>query len=229
MSRIVTHAELVNVPDGSVFHLDEGAELTALAAERAQARGIRIERRTDYRSGRIADHSPPAPSPEELDAVIGQITSQVLARLGHVAPEDLERIAGRVAGEVLAVVGERGPLTAPSAAGPVGLPPSADYCSAYLEQERSRSRRRAVITATGRNQRGIVARLTAVIAEQGGDILDIAQTLVGEYFTMLVIVDIAELSGSFADFKTAIQSTAEQLGAQAILMHEDLVRSLHRV
>ena len=90
-------------------------------------------------------------------------------------------------------------------------------------------RSRAVITVTGRNRKGIVARLTAVIAEQGGDILDIAQTLVGEFFTMLVIVDIAELAVSFADFKAAIQATTEQLGAQAILMHEDLVRSLHRV
>ncbi len=232
MSRIITHAELIAVPDGSVYHLDQGAELTPLAAERAQARGIRIERSAG--PGRSADHSRPAVAPEELDALIGQVTSQVIARLGRIRPEELDRISGRVASEVLAVVTERersGPSgsASPSGSGPVGMPASADYCAAYLEQERSRSRRRAVITATGRNQKGIVARLTAVIAEQGGDILDIAQTLVGEFFTMLVIVDIAELSGSFADFKTAIQATAEHLGAQAILMHEDLVRSLHRV
>ena len=41
-----------------------------------------------------------------------------------------------------------------------------------------------MLTATGRNQKGIVARLTTVIAELGGDILDISQTLVGDYFTM---------------------------------------------
>lgn len=227
MSRIITHAELIAVPDGSVYHLDQGAELTPLAAERAQARGIRIERSAG--PGRSAEHSVPAVAPEELDALIGQVTSQVIARLGRIRPEELDRISGRVASEVLAVVTERERGSASGAAGPVGMPASADYCAAYIEQERSRSRRRAVITATGRNQKGIVARLTAVIAEQGGDILDIAQTLVGEFFTMLVIVDIAELAGSFADFKAAIQASAEQFGAQAILMHEDLVRSLHRV
>ena len=228
MSRIITHAELIAVPDGSVYHLDQGAELTPLAAERAQARGIRIERGP----GGSAEHSRPAQpavAPEELDALIGQVTSQVIARLGRIRPEELDRISGRVASEVLAVVTERERVASSSSAGPAGMPASADYCAAYIEQERSRSRRRAVITTTGRNQKGIVARLTAVIAEQGGDILDIAQTLVGEFFTMLVIVDIAELSGSFADFKAAIQATAEQFGAQAILMHEDLVRSLHRV
>lgn len=223
MSRIVTHAELVAVPDGGVYQLEEGAELTPLAAERAQAREIRIERAPN--PGVTTGHSSTggaAPGREELAALVGQVTAQVIARLGRVDPESLDLISGRVATEVLAAVHERAP-------GPVGLPPSADYCAAYLEQERSRSRSRAVITVTGRNRKGIVARLTAVIAEQGGDILDIAQTLVGEFFTMLVIVDIAELAVSFADFKVAIQSTAEQLGAQAILMHEDLVRSLHRV
>lgn len=226
MSRIVTHAELVAVPDGGVYPLEEGAELTPLAAERAQARGIRLE--PVSAAGPGGQRPPAAPGRDELAAVVGQVTAQVIARLGRVDPESLDLISGRVATEVLAAVQERSASPA-GAAGPIGLPPSADYCAAYLEQERSRSRRRAVITATGRNRKGIVARLTAVIAEQGGDILDIAQTLVGEFFTMLVIVDIAELSGSFADFKVAIKDTAEQLGAQAILMHEDLVRSLHRV
>ena len=216
MSRIVTHSELVAVPDGGVYYLEEGAELTPLAAERAQARGIAIER------GAAA----PELGREELTALVGQVTAQVISRLGRGSPDALDMISGRVATEVLAAVKER---AGRSPAGPVGLPPSADYCSAYLEHERSRGRSRAVITATGRNRKGIVAKLTAVIAEQQGDILDIAQTLVGEYFTMLVIVDIAELVGTFADFKVAIQQTAEQLGAQAILMHEDLVRSLHRV
>lgn len=218
MSRIVTHAELVAVPDGSVFHLEEGGELTPLAAERARARGITIEH-----------GSPPAElSGDEVAALVGQVTAQVvdrLGRLGRMSPEALDLISGRVATEVMAAVQER----LGASGGAVGMPPSADYCATYLEKQRSRERSRAVITATGKNRKGIVARLSAVIAEQGGDILDIAQTLVGDYFTMLVIVDIAGLSTSFADFKVAIQQTAEQLGAQAILMHEDLVRSLHRV
>ena len=59
--------------------------------------------------------------------------------------------------------------------------------------------------------------------------MDISQTLVGDYFTMLLIVDIGDLVASFADFKSAVQQACDQLGVQAILMHEDMVRSLHRV
>ena len=75
----------------------------------------------------------------------------------------------------------------------------------------------------------MVAKLTAILAELGGDILDISQTLVGDYFTMLVIVDIAEMQVDFAQLKTALQRASASMGFHVMLMHEDLVRSLHRV
>ena len=133
-------------------------------------------------------------------------------------------VVEKVASEVLAALGSgQAPESAP------GLPPSADYCSAYQESERSRARRKVVITSTGRNQKGVVAKLTAILAELGGDILDISQTLVGDYFTMLLIVDIAEMKVDFSQLKTALQQSAEAMGIHVMLMHEDLVRSLHRV
>jgi ACT domain-containing protein len=207
MSRIITHAEIVRIPDGGVFHLEQGAELTPLAIERAAARGITIHR-----------GAPPPPDPSEL----AEAARLVLSRLpdGQKSPEAVERVIA----EVVAAYGQGG---AP-AEGP-GLPPSADYCTAYLSAERRRDRRRAVLTASGRNQKGIVARLTAVIADFGGDILDISQTLVGEYFTMLLIVDIGEVGATFEQFKDALVRTAAECGVQAILMHEDIVSSLHRV
>ena len=48
--------------------------------------------------------------------------------------------------------------------------------------------------------------MTARIAELGGDILDISQTLVGDYFTMIVVVDTATLDVAFADFKAAMEA-----------------------
>ena len=86
-----------------------------------------------------------------------------------------------------------------------------------------------MITSTGRNQKGVVAKLTAILAELGGDILDISQTLVGDYFTMLLIVDIAEMQVDFAQLKSALSQAADAMGIHIMLMHEDLVRSLHRV
>ena len=95
----------------------------------------------------------------------------------------------------------------------------------------SESRRggRAVVTTTGKNQRGIVAKIAQAIADAGGDIVDISQTLVSDYFTMIVIVDTAALTVSFAEFKTRLERTVASAGAECLVMHEDVVNALQRV
>lgn len=219
ITRVVTHAEVAALPDGGVLHLEEGAELTPLAAERAGARRISIHRGS------------PAPfAAEAQHAAITQATQQVLAKLqdrlggalGAVSPELENELKNRIAQEVLQSLGE-GPGKE------VGLPPAADYCAAYLHDEKQHARRRAVLTATGKNQKGVVAHLATLIAEHGGDILDISQTLVGGYFTMLLIVDISDLATPFSALKQALAEAAQARGMQAILMHEDIVSSMHRV
>src|SRR5258706_14293181 len=96
-----------------------------------------------------------------------------------------------------------------------------------LEQERARTRTRAVLTTTGRNSKGIVARITARIAELGGDILDISQTLVGDYFTMIIVVDVSQLSVPFERFQEDLQAAAADPGCQTTLMHDEGMCSLH--
>lgn len=215
MARIITHAELSTIPDGGTVPLEEGAELTPLARERAAARGLRIERR----SAGVATHG------GDTEALAAAVVEQVVSRIGASSAEAMEAVTR----EVLDALGAGTTPGTTLGAGPAGLPPSADYCSSYLSSERRRARRRAVLTTTGRNRPGIVARIATAIADQGGDIVDISQTLVGDYFTMLLIVDIGDLRVPFADFQTALKQVASELGIQAILMHEDLVTSLHRV
>jgi ACT domain-containing protein len=153
-------------------------------------------------------------------SLIRQVTRQVMARLGDASPEVLEAVVAEVVSAV-----ERGG----AAPDRVEVGPGIDYCAACLEQERARTRQRAVLTTTGRNQKGIVARVTARIAELGGDILDISQTLVGDYFTMIIVVDTASLDVPFAAFKESLEAEVRGMGLQAMMMHEDVVASLHRV
>ena len=219
ITRVVTHAEVVTLPDRGVLNLEEGAELTPLAAERAAARGIEVRRGAAVSMDAAG----------QLTAV-EQATRQVLRRLSErlgtslseLPPELAGELPARIAQEVLRAVQD-------SPAKEVGLPPAADYCAAYLNAEKHHARRRAVLTATGKNQKGIVAHLTTLIAAHGGDILDFSQTLVGGYFTMLLIVDIGDLTTTFAELKQALHDAASARGVQAILMHEDIVSSMHRV
>jgi ACT domain-containing protein len=109
-----------------------------------------------------------------------------------------------------------------------GFPGKNDLCASCAEDARRRGPR-AVITTTGKNQRGIVAKIAQAIAEAGGDIVDIAQTLVSDYFTMIIVVDTAGLEVSFAEFKKRLTAAVSALGAECLVMHEEIVNALQRV
>ena len=88
---------------------------------------------------------------------------------------------------------------------------------------------RAVVTTTGKNQRGIVAKIAQAIADAGGDIVDISQTLVSDYFTMIIVVDTRSLEVPFAEFKRRLEQAVAALGAKCLVMHEEVVNALQRV
>jgi ACT domain-containing protein len=205
MPRVVSHTEIAAVPDGGTLTIDPDTIVTPLAAEEARARGVVIARQN------TAGLAP---------ALVRQVTRSVVDRMGDARPEVLEAVVA----EVMQAIG-----SGEAAADLVEVGPGIDYCQACIEQDRARTRHRAVLTTTGRNQKGIVARVTARIADLGGDILDISQTLVGDFFTMIVVIDAATLDVPFAEFKAAMESEVQQMGLQAMMMHEDVVNSLHRV
>jgi len=112
---------------------------------------------------------------------------------------------------------------------PSGSLTSLELCTSCVEQRRQEVQRRAVVTTTGKNARGVVARISARVAEAGGDIQDISQTIVSDYFTMIMVVDISQLTLPFSGFKQNLLAAAEELGIHAVVMHEDVMRSLQRV
>jgi ACT domain-containing protein len=205
MPRVVSHTEIAAVPEGGTVTIDADTIVTPLAAEEARARGIVIARQN------AAGVAP---------TLVRQVARQVVARMGDARPEVLEAVVA----EVMHAIG-----SGEASADLVEVGPGIDYCQMCLEQERARTRHRAILTTTGRNQKGIVARVTGKIAELGGDILDISQTLVGDYFTMIVVIDANSLGVPFADFKAAMEREVQAMGLQAMMMHEDVVNSLHRV
>src|SRR3954468_12295132 len=205
MPRVVSHTEVAAVADGGTLTIETDTTITPLAAEEARARGIVIARNN------AAGVAP---------TLVRQVARQVVSRMGDAQPEVLEAVVAEVMSAISS--GE-------ASSSLVEVGPGIDYCQACIDQERARTRHRAVLTTTGRNQKGIVARVTARIAELGGDILDISQTLVGDYFTMIVVIDAATLDVPFADFKAAMESEVQSMGLQAMMMHEDVVNTLHRV
>jgi ACT domain-containing protein len=101
-----------------------------------------------------------------------QIAAAVQTRLGRSDPEILAAIEQ----EVDLALGDKPP--------DLGL-------LEVTHQRQASNGERIVVTSTGRNQSGIVARLAKVIDEFNGDIRDLSQTIVGDYFTMIFVVDIS--------------------------------------
>ena len=88
---------------------------------------------------------------------------------------------------------------------------------------------KAVVTVTGKDKKGIIAKVSAFLAEKGINIVDISQTILDEYFAMIMLVDIEELSVPFADFADALATLGKGKNLDIRAMHEDIFNSMHRI
>lgn len=88
---------------------------------------------------------------------------------------------------------------------------------------------RIIVTALGRNAPGIAAGITGALSEARCDVLDMSQTLLGEFFAMVVVVDISQASSDFGIIKEGLMERGASLGVRVICQHEDVFRSMHRI
>jgi len=88
---------------------------------------------------------------------------------------------------------------------------------------------KAVITIIGKDKIGIIAKASAECSKYGANIIDISQTVMKEYFAMIMLVDISSLTVSFSVFAEEIKKTGEELGVDIRAMHEDIFNTMHRI
>ena len=88
---------------------------------------------------------------------------------------------------------------------------------------------KAVITVTGKDNVGIVAKVATECSDMGANIIDISQSVLREYFAMIVLVDIDGLSCTFGDFVDKMSALGDQNGLRITTMHEDIFNSMHRI
>ena len=88
---------------------------------------------------------------------------------------------------------------------------------------------KAVVTVIGRDSVGIIAAVSGECAKFGGNILDISQSVMREYFAMIMLVEIESLNVPFADFADNMKKLGEERGLEIHAMHEDIFNSMHRI
>ncbi|MEL1135692.1 ACT domain-containing protein [Desulfitobacterium sp. THU1] len=88
---------------------------------------------------------------------------------------------------------------------------------------------RVIISILGKDQIGIIAWLTGRLAEKSINILDLSQTILQGFFTMIMIVDVTRAIESLGDLTKQLQSEGEARGLKVNVQHEDIFEFMHRV
>ena len=88
---------------------------------------------------------------------------------------------------------------------------------------------KAVITVVGHDSKGIIAKVSTKCAELGANITEISQSVLKEYFAMIMVVDIQTITLPFTDMVDIMQKLGEENGLDIRTMHEDIFNSMHRI
>jgi ACT domain-containing protein len=88
---------------------------------------------------------------------------------------------------------------------------------------------KAIITVIGIDKVGIISGISKVLAESRVNILDIDQTILQEYFTMMMMVDLSQMDISMKNLKNKLDEKGQELGVSVKVQHEDIFRSMHRI
>ena len=88
---------------------------------------------------------------------------------------------------------------------------------------------RTIITVVGKDTVGIIAKVCTYLAENSINILDISQTIVQEYFNMMMIVDMSKMTKSFEEVADELANVGKQLGVQVKCQREEIFNMMHRI
>ena len=89
--------------------------------------------------------------------------------------------------------------------------------------------KKRIITVVGKDSIGITAKVCVYLAENSVYILDIAQTIVGGYFNMMMVVDIQESSKSTEIIANELKEIGDEIGVQIKVQHEKIFETMHRI
>jgi ACT domain-containing protein len=88
---------------------------------------------------------------------------------------------------------------------------------------------RAIITVVGRDMVGIIARISAILAKNNVNILDISQSVLKEFFTMVMLVDMEKCPIPFDELQKQLDEEASGMGMSARILREDVFQAMHRL
>lgn len=93
----------------------------------------------------------------------------------------------------------------------------------------NRSENKIIITVSGVDRIGIVAKVANVLADNKVNIEDIKQTIMQDYFVMFVLGDISKSEKSFKEIKESLQKAGEELQMEIWIQKKQIFDNMHNV
>lgn len=88
---------------------------------------------------------------------------------------------------------------------------------------------RVIISVLGRDRVGIIAAVAGVLSAANVNILDISQTILQEYFAMILIADMSDSNADLEELKVKLSALGTELGLRIDAQHVDVFQYMHRL
>lgn len=89
--------------------------------------------------------------------------------------------------------------------------------------------KKTIITVVGKDTVGIIAKVCTYLAETQVNILDISQTIVQDYFNMMMVVDTCEANKKFDEISNDLDAIGEEIGVAIKCQREEIFNKMHRI
>ncbi|MFR1566269.1 MAG: ACT domain-containing protein [Christensenellales bacterium] len=87
---------------------------------------------------------------------------------------------------------------------------------------------KAIVTVIGKDKVGIIAKVSGLLSEMGVNVEDISQTILQDYFAMMMLVDVSS-SGSISAVAERLDALGKSVGVNIRIQHEDIFNAMHRI
>ena len=88
---------------------------------------------------------------------------------------------------------------------------------------------KAIVTVAGKDQVGIIAAVCVKLAEYNVNVLDISQTVMQGYFTMMMVVDVSACTVPLAELVVLMEEMGKERSLSVRLQREDIFEAMHRI
>ena len=88
---------------------------------------------------------------------------------------------------------------------------------------------KAIVSVIGKDKKGIIAKVSTLLFEMEINIEDISQTVMQEYFTMIMLVDLSASGLKFSDVSEKLKAAGDNIGVEIRVQTQDIFDAMHKI